>query len=357
MPENNTAAAVQPYAVTPLLEQLLRREDLSSAQATELMEAIIAGMVPPVSVAAVAVALRAKSESVTEMAAFATVMRAHAVRLTAPPGTLDTCGTGGDGSRTFNISTATALVAAGLGIPVAKHGGRAASSNSGSADVLKALGVQVEAPLACIERCIREAGVGFMFAPAFHPGMRHVAPVRRELGIRTIFNLLGPLSNPAGARLQLLGVSEPGLCVKFAEVLRDLDCAEAMIVCGAGAADPGSTKCLDEISTFGPTTIARLAQGSVSIERLDPEDVGLPRAGHGALLAADAQQSARIIRGVLEGRPGPARDIVVANAAAALWIAGRSVSLLECVHHAAEAIDSGAARELLVKLVEQTNRA
>jgi anthranilate phosphoribosyltransferase len=341
------------YSVTPHLDALLECRDLEPNAAADLMEAIVAGRVPPASVAAVAVALRMKGESVEELAAFAAVMRRRALQVHAPPGTLDTCGTGGDRSRTFNISTTTALVVAGMGIPVAKHGGRSITSTSGSPDVLKALGVNADVPPACVERCIREAGIGFMFAPTFHPGMRHVAPVRRELGVRTMFNLLGPLSNPANAAFQLLGVFDPALCSKFAEVLKQLGSRSAMVVCGVG---PGGGGVLDEVSIFGPTTIARLSGGKVVTERFCAADLKISVPAADALRAGTPEESAKVVRGVLECKRGPARDIVVLNAAAAAIVAGKAENWGDGLKLAEQSLDEGKAKTALDKLIVESNR-
>lgn len=294
-----TNKAAPTYNAAPHLETLLARQDLTPEAATEVAEAIIAGKVGEASIAALLMALRIKGESVAEIAAFAKVMRTNATPVQAPPGTLDTCGTGGDRSGTFNISTAAALVAAGMGIPVAKHGGRSVSSSAGSADVLKALGVNTDATPACIEQCIKEAGIGFMFAPAHHPGMKHVAPVRKELGVRTIFNLLGPLANPAGAKLQLLGVCEPAWCEKLAAVLKLLGSESAMVVCGAG---PEGLGYLDEVSTFGPTKIARLDNGQVTLEEIEAKTLGFESPRRQDLLVSNAEESAALITAVLNGK-------------------------------------------------------
>jgi anthranilate phosphoribosyltransferase len=334
--------------IADYLSTLLAGRDLSSQEATALMQSIVAGQVGPASIAAIAVALRMKGESVDELTAFATVMRAASLKVDAPPGTLDTCGTGGDGGGTFNISTAAALVAAGMGIPVAKHGGRSASSKTGSADVLMELGVNCDADAACIARCIQTAGIGFMFAQNHHPGMKHVAPVRRELGVRTVFNLLGPLSNPAHAPHQLLGVFDPNLCEKFAAVLRNLGSLSAMIVCGAGRGGVGH---LDEISTYGPTKIAWLRKGQISMEQFDPTKWGVPVAAPTALDAADARASAAIIRAVLDGQRGAPRDSVVVNAAAAALVSGRVATWSSAIVEAEKSIDEGRAKAALQKLV------
>ncbi|MCZ7644253.1 MAG: anthranilate phosphoribosyltransferase [Planctomycetota bacterium] len=350
MPET----AAEPYAIAPCLDVLLRRENLSPALASEFMTAFVAGRVPPASLGAFLAALRAKGETEDELAAFAAVLRAHARRVQAPEGTLDTCGTGGDSSGTFNVSTAVALVVAGMGIPVAKHGNRSVSSNSGSADVLKVLGVNVEAPLEVAEACLREVHIGFFFAPAFHPGMRHAAPVRRELGIRTVFNLLGPLINPAFTARQLMGVFDPAWCEPLARVLQQLGSASVMVVCGAG---PGGAGHLDEISTFGPTRIARLHDGVVRGEDFIPASLGLAAPEPKALAADGPEASARTIRAVLDGKPGPAREIVLLNAAAAALVAYRAGDWRAGFDLAAETVDSGRARDTLARLVERANRS
>ncbi len=337
----------EPFVISPLLEALFERRDLSRDEACGVMTALIDGRISPVSLAAFAVALRMKGETVEELAAFASVMRNRAVSIQAPPGAIDTCGTGGDCSGTFNISTAVALVVAGMGIPVAKHGGRAASSATGSADVLTELGVNVDASPAQIERCIRDAGIGFLFAPTFHPGMKHAAAVRRELGVRTAFNMLGPLSNPAGAKKQLLGVSRPELCETFARALKLLGSESAMVVCGAS---PGGGY-LDEISTFGPTTVARLLDGTIKVVSLDATKFGVPLGKPEELRASSAAESAEIIRALLGGAPGSARDIVVLNAAAAAQVAGLAKTWVDGLELAARSIDSGKAREALERLV------
>jgi anthranilate phosphoribosyltransferase len=337
----------------PYLETLLAGKDLSSEDATLLAKAIAAGRVGEGSLAALLMALRAKGESVAEVAAFAKVMRDLAVAVKAPAGALDTCGTGGDKSGTFNISTAVAFVAAGMGIPVAKHGGRAVSSQAGSADVLTSLGVNTDVEVACIEKCLQEAGIGFMFAPAHHPGMKHVSAVRKELGVRTIFNLLGPLANPAGAKLQLMGVCDPAWCEKLATVLALLGSESALVVCGAG---PGGVGHLDEISTFGPTKLARLNNGQVSVEELKPESLGFQVPASGALRAANAAESAAIITAVLEGKKGPPRDIVLLNAAAAALVAKKAADWPAALALAAESIDSRRALAALQKIKTESRK-
>ncbi len=339
--------AQDPLVIKPYLESLLSGVDLDEAAAAAVMAAVVEGRLPAPSMAAFLTALRAKGETEHELAAFAAVLRAHARRVQAPEGTVDTCGTGGDSSGTFNISTAAALVAAGMGIPVAKHGNRSVSSASGSADVLKALGVNIDAPLLIVEKCLREAGIAFLFAPALHPGMKHAAPVRRELGIRTVFNLLGPLSNPAFAKRQVLGVYEPRLCALFARVLAKLGSTDALVVCGAGA---GGTGHLDEISTFGPSLIARLRNGEVLEEEFIPASLGLATPGAAALAVDGPEKSAATIRAVLAGQAGPARDVVVLNAAAAAQVAGLASDWKSGMDLAAASIDSGKALRALERL-------
>jgi anthranilate phosphoribosyltransferase len=342
-----------PFAIRPHLERLLARLDLDAAAAREVMEAVMAGRVPPASLAAFLIALRAKGESEAEIAVFAAVLREKAVHVAAPPGTLDTCGTGGDGSATFNVSTAVALTAAGMGIPVAKHGNRSVSSNSGSADVLKVLGVNIEAPVPVLERCLRECGLAFLFAPAHHPSLKHAAAVRRELGVRTVFNLLGPLANPALARRQLLGVFEPRWCPTFAWVLGRLGSEAAVVACGAGAEGRGY---LDEVSTFGATMLAWLKDGQVRTEDFEARSLGYQPPPPESLTVATPEASARMLRDVLAGKPGPTREIVVLNAAAAAQVAGRAGSWKDGVALAEEALDSGKAGHVLEKLVAITNQ-
>lgn len=345
------------YPIRPILEALLERRDLSQAQASEVMAAIVRGHVPPASIAAFAVALRMKGESVDELAGLAAAMCEHGVKIHAPPGAIDTCGTGGDASGTFNISTAAAIVVAGMGIPVAKHGGKAASSLSGSADVLHALGVKIDLDPAGVQRCLDTAGIGFLFAPTFHPGMKHAAPVRRELGVRTVFNLLGPLSNPAGAKSQLLGVSRPEHCELFAKVLQKLGSNSAMIVCGAGpGSSGGGSGFLDEVSTFGPTTVARLKDGAIKVVSLDAQKLGIPLGTLDALRVDSAHASATLIRDLLDGKKSSARDIVLLNAAAGAQISGHAGTWIDGLALASQAIDSGAAKQALAKLIQVSNQ-
>jgi anthranilate phosphoribosyltransferase len=259
---------------------------------------------------------------------------------------LDTCGTGGDGSRTFNISTAAALVAAAAGVPVAKHGNRGMSSRSGSADVLAALGVNIEADVPCVEACLEDLGICFCYAPLLHKAMKHVAPARRRLGVPTIFNVLGPLANPAGAPYQLLGVGRDPLRPLMAEALTLLGTERVVVVHGEDG--------LDEVTLSGATRVTESAAGTLCEFLWHPADFGLPTSPLDELRVEGPEQSAAVIRGVLAGDRGPARDIVLANAAGALWTSGRGGTLESCARLAAEAIDSGAARELLARLVLQS---
>jgi anthranilate phosphoribosyltransferase len=295
-------------------------------------------------IAAFLTALRVKGETADEIAGAVTALRAHMVPLdTGGRDVLDTCGTGGDGRNTFNISTAAALVAAACGVPVVKHGNRGVSSASGSADVLAALGVKIDAgPDAC-RRCLAEAGIAFCFAPCFHPAMRHVAEVRKRLRFRTVFNLIGPLANPAGARSQLIGVGRPELLDRLADCLAQLGPTSAYLVHGSDG--------LDEVTLAGPTAVRRVADGRVEQLTWTPADFGLPVCAGADLHAADARHSAERIRSVLAGSAGPARDIVLANAAAALLAAGRAGSLREGVERAARAVAEGRAAHALERLI------
>lgn len=322
---------------------MIARRDLSETQMRAVMERMISGQSSEIEMSAVLVALRAKGESIIEIATAAAVLREHMIRLeTGRDGVLDTSGTGGDGAGTFNISTAAALVAAGAGVPVVKHGNRAVSSRSGSADVLAALGVAVEGDAGCAKRCLDRAGMAFCFAPAFHPALRHVGAVRRHLRIRTLFNCLGPLVNPAGAAYQLIGVGHPDLLDLLAGALARLQVRRALLVCGRHG--------LDEVSLCGPTLVREVAGTVVRNWEWQPDDFGLPRCTLADLRADSPEESACLIRGILEGRSGPARDIVLANAAAALLAAERVPGVREGVAVAVQAISSGRARQVLEHL-------
>ena len=318
---------------------------LSRAQAAQAMDAMLDGSAPVAQMAALLVALRMKGETPDEIAGAAQALRSRAARVEVSTDRLiDTCGTGGDASHTFNISTAAAFVAAGGGARVAKHGNRAVSSKCGSADVLAALGVEVELPAPAVAACIDECGIGFLFAPRHHAAMRHVAPVRKDLGLRTLFNLLGPLANPAGARRQLLGVYAPQLVPVLAKTLAELGCDRAFVVHGFGG--------LDEISTAGPTVVCEVRGTTVRQFELLPEEVGVSRAPLEGLRGGEAPGNAAMLRGVLQSERGPRRAAVVLNAGAALAAAGVCESISEGVRLAERSIDSGAALDRLERLVK-----
>ncbi len=330
----------------PLLAKLVDGRILSADEAHAFFAACLRGEPTPAQVAAAVTALRIRGETVEEIAAFATAMREAARTLDHPYDAIDTCGTGGDGQHTFNISTAAALVLAGAGLKVAKHGNRAMSSKSGSSDVLSVLGVNLQASPAQQRRSLDEAGIAFLFAPAYHGAMRHVGPVRAEIGFRTVFNLLGPLSNPAGAKRQVMGVYDPRLLEPLAEVLGRLGATRAWTVYGQG---------LDELTTTGETEVAEWKDGSVRRFTVTPEDAGLPRADLDALRGGDAEENAMALRALLDGAKGPYRDIVLLNAAAALVVADRAADLAEGAAQAAAVIDDGRAARALADLVEATN--
>jgi anthranilate phosphoribosyltransferase len=330
----------------PLLAKLVDGRILSADEAHAFFAACLRGEPTPAQVAAAVTALRIRGETVEEIAAFATAMREAARTLVHPYDAIDTCGTGGDGQHTFNISTAAALVLAGAGLKVAKHGNRAMSSRSGSSDVLSVLGVNLQASPAQQRRSLDQAGIAFLFAPAYHGAMRHVGPVRAEIGFRTVFNLLGPLSNPAGARRQVMGVYDPRLLEPLAEVLGRLGATRAWTVHGQG---------LDELTTTGETEVAEWKDGAVRRFTVTPEDAGLPRADLAALRGGDAEENAAALRALLDGSTGAYRDIVLLNAAAALVVADRAADLAEGAAMAASVIDDGRAAKALVDLVEATN--
>ena len=330
----------------PLLAKLVDGRILSADEAHAFFAACLRGEPTPAQVAAAVTALRIRGETVEEIAAFATAMREAARTLDHPYDAIDTCGTGGDGQHTFNISTAAALVLAGAGLKVAKHGNRAMSSKSGSSDVLSVLGVNLQAGPEQQRRSLDEAGIAFLFAPAYHGAMRHVGPVRAEIGFRTVFNLLGPLSNPAGARRQVMGVYDPRLLEPLAEVLGRLGATRAWTVHGQG---------LDELTTTGETEVAEWKDGAVRRFTVTPEEAGLPRADLDDLRGGDAEENALALRALLDGASGAYRDIVLLNAAAALVVADRAVDLAEGAAQAAAVIDDGRAAKALADLVEATN--
>jgi anthranilate phosphoribosyltransferase len=331
-----------------LLATVAAGRSLSESEAEAAFDIIMSGDATPSQMGGFLMALRVRGETVDEITGAARIMRAKAVHIDAPHGAIDTCGTGGDASGSFNISTASALVVAGCGVPVAKHGNRALSSKSGSADVLSALGVNIDADLAVVRACLWEIGFGFLMAPRHHSATRHVAPTRVELGTRTIFNLLGPLSSPALARRQLVGVFAPQWVKPMAEVLGRLGGERAWVVHGDG---------LDELTTAGVTRVASLDGGEVETFEITPADAGLPAARLDDLRGGEPALNARMMRDVLVGLGGPLRDVVLLNSAAALLVAGCVANLYEGTELAARALDSGAARRVLDDLVERTNRA
>jgi anthranilate phosphoribosyltransferase len=319
-----------------LISLVAEGTNLSLAQAETAMSLMMNGDATPAQVAAFLMALRIKGETVDEITGCARVMRSRATQVVhSQPIAVDTCGTGGDKSNTFNISTTAAFVVAGAGVPVAKHGNRAASSLTGSADVLEALGVNLSLTAAQVGQCIDEVGIGFMFAPALHSSMKHVAPVRKEIGMRTIFNLLGPLTNPAQTPAQVMGVFSANLTEPLARVLGNLGCRHALVVYGIDG--------VDEISISGPSVISEMEDGFVQTYRITPEDVGIARAPREYIRGGTKEENARITEAILGGESGPRRDVVLLNAAAALLAADQVRSLKEGVDAATASLDSGAA--------------
>ena len=327
-----------------LIEKLVRHEDLTADEAAQAMREVMEGRAAPGALAGLLAALVMKGERPEEIAGLARTMREHAVTLTTPPGEVfDTYGTGGDRSGTFNVSSAAAVVVAACGVKVAKHGNRSVSSRCGSADVFEQLGVNVTAPPPVVEQTLREANIAFFFAPTFHPSMRHAAPIRRDMGIRTTFNLLGPLTNPAGATRQIVGVPRPELTQVMARALMLLGAKRAWVVHGAGG--------IDEISNTGHTKVSECRDGAVHTFFIHPAEFGLAKASAADLRGGDAVENAAIIRTVFDGKPGAARDIVLFNAGAALFVAGRTASVREGISCAATAIDSGVAHATLERMV------
>jgi len=330
------------------IAQLVAGANLTEQEMVEVMNQVMTGEATPIQVGAFLTALRIQGETVEEVTGAARVMREKASHVDAGEGcVLDTCGTGGDGKNTFNISTTVAFVVAAAGITVAKHGNRAVSSGSGSADVLGALGVKIDVPKETVERCLREVRLGFLFAPALHGAMKYAAAPRREVGIRTIFNLLGPLTNPANASHQLLGIYDGALIETVAQVLGNLGSRRAMVVHGEEG--------LDEISLGGPTAVADWRDGAVHRYTLDPEEFGFEKCPADRLTAADPAECAAIVTAVLKGEPGPARDVVLLNSGAALCVSERVATIADGIDLARERLDSGGALETLQHLVEVTN--
>lgn len=337
--------------ISDAVRELVAGHDLSADDVEAAMGEILSGEASAAQIAAFVVALRMKGESADEIASAARALRTHgqSIQPKVDGPLLDTCGTGGDGLHTFNISTAAAIVAAAAGVSVAKHGNRAVSSQAGSADVLEALGVQIDLTPTQVQRCIEEVGIGFLFAPSHHAAMRHAAPVRRELGIRTLFNLLGPLSNPASATHQVVGVYDASRVEQLAEALGSLGLTAAWVVHGEGG--------LDEVSPSGPTRVAQLRDGKVSTFEVTPHDFGLSGVPMEALRGGDAVRNAEIIREVLAGEPGPARVAVVLNAAAALCVVGAAADPAAAAELAAKAIDSGKALQTLERWAQFTRES
>jgi anthranilate phosphoribosyltransferase len=335
------AVTAQAVSFKDILAQAVSGAELAPALMEQAFDTIFRGEATPAQIGGLLIALRMKGESASEVAAAARALRRHAqtVKLTRPAPILDTCGTGGDGSNSFNISTVSAIVVAAAGVTVAKHGNRAASSKSGSADVLEALGIDLALPHERIGQCIDSVGIGFLFARAHHPAMKHAGPVRAELGVRTLFNLLGPLCNPAGATHQLLGVGEASRLEMMANVLGLLGAQAAWVVHGHGG--------LDEVSLSGPTRVAALERGAVRCFELKPADFGVEPADTAALRGGDTAENAAIARAILAGERGPRRDAVLINASAALCVAGAASSPRDGADRARHAIDSGAARAKL----------
>ena len=334
--------------ITEYLETILQGRDLSFDKAKDLLDIIFAGEVAEAQVAAFLAAMRAKGASVPELAGLARSLRDHAVKVdTGLDDLVDTCGTGGAKLKTFNISTTAALVAAGAGVYVAKHGNRGMTSKCGSADVLTELGVNVSCGPQLVAECIRQAHVGFMFAPMFHPAMKYVQPTRKALGVRTVFNILGPLANPAQAQAQVMGVAEESLMNKIIETLKMLGVERAIIVHSEG---------LDEISTMGPTKIMQLKAGQVTAEQIKPSDFGIATADFDSLKGDDARTNAKITRDILSGKErGAKKDVVLLNAAAAMIVSGKAEDFAGGVKLANKAIEQGAAAQALEKLIEISN--
>ena len=326
-----------------LLLRLTGGESLTADEAAEAMRQMMAGEVTPGQIGGFLMALRTKGETVDELDGFARTMLSFARPVEAPDPVIDTCGTGGDRSGTFNISTLSAIVVAGSGVPVAKHGNRAASSHCGSADLLEALGVRIDLEADGVERCLADAGIGFMFAPQFHPAMGHVGPVRRELRVPTVFNFLGPLTNPARPHAQVVGVSDERMLPLMAEVL-----ARRGVRAKLFRGEDG----IDELTTTGISTVYDVKDGTVRETHLDPATYGLAPAKPADLAGGDAEASAAIARAILDGEPGPRRDVVLLNAGAALEVAGFAADLREGMATAARAIDEGGARATLARWVE-----
>ncbi len=331
-----------------LLSKVATGATLSRDEAAHVFDKMMSGEATPAQMGGLLMALRLRGETVDEITGAVSTMRSKMLPVVAPPEAIDVVGTGGDAAGSYNISTCSAFVVAGAGVPVAKHGNRALSSKSGAADVLGALGVKIDLTPEQVSDCIKEAGLGFMFAPAHHPAMKHVGPTRVELGTRTIFNLLGPLSNPAGVKRQMVGVFARSWIEPLAKVLGALGSDRAWVVHGSDG--------LDEITTTGPTYVTELKDGKVTTFEVKPEDVDLKACKPGDLKGGEAAQNADALRAVLDGKPGPYRDVVLMNAGAGLVVAGKAKDFSEGVKLAAKSIDTGEAKKRLEKLVQVSNR-
>ena len=330
-----------------LLGKVATGAALTEDEATDAFDIIMSGNATPAQIGAFLMALRVRGETVDEITGAVRAMRAKALHIDAPAGAMDIVGTGGDGSGSVNVSTCASFIVAGAGVPVAKHGNRALSSRSGAADVLAALGVRIDLAPEQVSRCVTEAGIGFMFAPAHHPAMKNVGPTRVELATRTIFNLLGPLSNPAGVKRQMVGVFSRQWVQPLAQVLKNLGAESIWVVHGSDG--------LDEITLTGPTFVTALENGEIRSFEVTPDDAGLPRAGADALKGGNADANAVALSGVLEGRPGAYRDVALLNAAAALVVGGQARDLREGVAIGVKSLDSGAAAERLARLITVSN--
>ena len=348
-PASTPAAADLTAELKRMIQKVSTGAALDEDEAERAIAIMTEGAATPVQMGAFLMALRVRGETVEELTGAARLLRARMLRVEAPPDAVDIVGTGGDSHGTYNVSTCASLVAAGAGLHVAKHGNRSVSSISGASDVLAALGVKLDIGPDVVARAIRDAGVGFMWAPMHHPAMKAWAPVRAELGIRTIFNLLGPVSNPAGVTRQVLGVFSEHWVDPIAHVLKRLGSEHVWVVHGSDG--------MDELTTTGPSRVAELKDGAITLFEVTPELAGLPRATLADLKGGDAKVNAAAIRDVLAGKPGPFRDIVLLNAAAALVVGGRAASLSDGVQRAAKAIDSGAAAQALARLVAVSNGA
>jgi anthranilate phosphoribosyltransferase len=349
--------------IRDMIQKVVKGKDLSEDEMVSVMNEIMGGEATDAQIGAFITALRMKGETIEEITGAARVMRAKATPIRVQDldvsidrdeinvnqeTVIDTCGTGGDGTNTFNVSTTTAFVVAAGGLKVAKHGNRSVSSQCGSADVLGALGVNLDVTPAVVERCIKTIGIGFLYAPKLHSAMKYAIGPRQEVGIRSLFNVLGPLTNPAGANIQVLGVYDPGLTSVLAEVLRRLGSTSAMVVFGEGS--------FDEISIVGPTRVSELKNDAIQDYRLEPEAFGMARARLSDIRGGNAEENAAIVRAVLNGQPGARRDMVLLNAGAAFYAAGRAADMHEGIKMAAQGIDSGMAARKLEQLIEETNR-